>query len=284
MSSQSAEPSFHLTDEGRLVARLADLAFLALPARDRGLRVAYATGLELAPERWTRQDFCGLGRLVDGEAGFRAYVEERAEHRRQLAGLARRDIMARAETPWGTSQVLRLYADGVVSYSTAGHGGFHLDPAQNALVDELWRNAEGWYEEDCEWAKVAATFPELFTSYERASADELLRHSEPDAYERIHELVLAPGQSRVKDERQFRRDHATDWIVISAINSTFHPGFVECVATPGGERTVKDERRYLVPSGEYEIGPFGFVIDPLRHAAYDGPSDFIMWRREHPER
>lgn len=144
MSSQSAEPSFHLTDEGRLVARLADLAFLALPARDRGLRVAYATGLELAPERWTRQDFCGLGRLVDGEAGFRAYVEERAEHRRQLAGLARRDIMARAETPWGTSQVLRLYADGVVSYSTAGHGGFHLDPAQNALVDELWRNAEGW--------------------------------------------------------------------------------------------------------------------------------------------
>ena len=124
----------------------------------------------------------------------------------------------------------------------------------------------------------------MFTSYERASADESLRHSEPDAYERIHELVLAPGQSRVKDERQFRRDHATDWIVISAINSTFHPGFVECVATPGGERTVKDERRYLVPSGEYEIGPFGFVIDPLRHAAYDGPSDFIMWRREHPER
>jgi hypothetical protein len=284
MSSQSTEPTFHRTEEGRLVARLANLAFLALPTRDRSLRVAYATGLKSPPERWTRQDFYGLGRLVDGEAGFRAYVEERAEHRRQLAGLAQRDIMARAETPWGTSQYLRLDADGVVSYSTAGHGGFHLDPAHNALVDELWRIADGWYEEDCEWAKVAATFPELFSSYERACADETLRHSEPDVYERIHGVVLGPGQSRVKDERQFRRDHAADWIVISAINSTSRPGFVECVATLGGDRSSRDGRRYLVPSGEYEIGPFGFVIDPLRHAAYDGPSDFIGWRREHPQR
>ena len=91
---------------------------------------------------------------------------------------------------------------------------------RNVLVDEAWRNADGWYEEDSEWAKVAATFPELFTSYERACADETLRHSEPDAYERIHGVVLGPGQSRVKDERQFRSDHAADWIVISAINSS----------------------------------------------------------------
>ena len=50
-----------------------------------------------------------------------------------------------------------------------------------------------------------------------------------------------------------------------------------------GERGLADERRFLVASAEYEIGPFGFVIDPLRHAAYDGPSDFIGWRREHAE-
>ncbi len=139
-------------------------------------------------------------------------------------------------------------------------------------------------QEDSEWAKVAAAFPEMFTSYERACADESLRHSEPDAYERIHGVVLGPGQSRVKDERQFRSDHAADWIVISAINSTQRPGFVECVATLGGDRSSRNERRYLVPAGEYEIGPFGFVIDSLRHAAYDGPSSFLGWRREHPQR
>jgi hypothetical protein len=284
MSSQSTEASFHRTHEGRLAGRVANLAFLALPAGDQSFRVAYSSGLEKPPERWTRQDFYGLSRLVDGEAGFRAYVEERAEHRRQLAGLARRDIRGHAETPWGTAQHSRLYADGVVSHSTADHGGFHLDPVRNVLVDEAWRNADGWYEEDCEWAKVAATFPEMFTSYERACADETLRHSEPDAYERIHGVVLGPGKSRVKDERQFRSDHAADWIVISAINSTQRPGFVECVATLGGDRSSRNERRYLVPSGEYEIGPFGFVIDPTRHAAYDGPSSFLGWRREHPQR
>jgi hypothetical protein len=283
MSSQSTEASFHRTYEGRLAARVANLAFLALPAGDQSLRVAYSSGLGKPPERWTRQDFYGLSRLVDGEAGFRAYVEERAEHRRQLAGLGRRDITSDAETPWGTAQHSRLYGDGVLSHSTADHGGFYLDPVRNILVDEAWRNADGWYEEDSEWAKVAATFPELFTSYERACADETLRHSEPDAYERIHGVVLGPGHSRVKDERQFRSDHAADWIVISAINSTQHPGFVECVATLGGDRRSRSERHYLVPSGEYEVGPFGFVIDPLRHAAYDGPSSFLGWRPEHPQ-
>ena len=37
------------------------------------------------------------------------------------------------------------------------------------------------------------------------------------------------------------------------------------------------ERRFLVPSGEYEAGRFGFVIDPDRHQVYGGPSDFVGW-------
>ena len=36
------------------------------------------------------------------------------------------------------------------------------------------------------------------------------------------------------------------------------------------------ERRFLVPSAEYNVGRFGFVIDPDRHAAYDGPSSFMV--------
>lgn len=284
-AGQLTQASFHRTFEGKLAARVADLAFLALASGEQGfsgqgLRVAYASGLKSPPERWTRQEFFGLSRLVDGEAGFRGFVEEQAEHIRQLAELPRREVTTHAATPWGTAQHSRIYGDGVISHSTAGHGGFHLDIVRNALVDQAWRNADGWYEEDSEWAKVAATFPAMFTSFERKCADETLRHAEPDAYEAIHNVNLAPGQSRAKDERQFRIDHAADWIVISAINSSHNPGLVECVATLGGDRGSQAERRYLVPSSEYEIGPFGFVIDPLRHAAYDGPSDFLGWRRE----
>ena len=71
-----------------------------------------------------------------------------------------------------------------------------------------------------------------------------------------------PGNPGLRTSASFDSDHAADWIVISAINSTQRPGFVECVATLGGDRSSRNERRYLVPSGEYEIGPFGFVIDP----------------------
>jgi len=28
----------------------------------------------------------------------------------------------------------------------------------------------------------------------------------------------------------------------------------------------------------YEVGRFGFVIDPNRHQVYGGPSDFVGWQ------
>ena len=283
MSSQPIQASFYRTAEGRLAARVADIAFLALPTKREGFSVVHALRLASPPERWTPSDFFSSGPHVDDEAGFRAHVEERAEHYRQLVVLNRRDVKIRATTPWGPAQQSRIYAEGVIAHCTAGHGGFHLDGTRNALVDRRWRDRDGWYEEDSQWAIVAATFPELFTLWERASAYDTLRHSEPDAIEAIHGVVLKPGQSRVKDERRFKRDHAADWIVVAAITSGHRAGFVECVATLGGDRCSRAERRYLVPSAEYEIGPFGFVIDPLKHAVYDGPSDFLGWRREHPE-
>jgi hypothetical protein len=91
--------------------------------------------------------------------------------------------------------------------------------------------------------------------------------------------MLAPGESRTKDQRAFEAEHASDWIVVSAITSDQQKGFVECVATPGGKRGAgTEERRFLVPAAEYEIGRFGFVIDTKRHAVYAGPSSFIGWQ------
>jgi hypothetical protein len=91
--------------------------------------------------------------------------------------------------------------------------------------------------------------------------------------------VLQPGESHEKDRRAFEREHAGHWIVTSAITSKHEPGFVEVVATLGGKRGPgTEERRFLVPSDEYGIGRFGFVIDEARHQIYGGPSDFAGWR------
>lgn len=136
------------------------------------------------------------------------------------------------------------------------------------------------YKEDCEWAAVALAFPHLFTGYERRCADEMIRNWQPEAWEAINGRPLAAGESFRKDQCTFERKHVDDWIVISAMRSDHRPGMTEVIATMGGTRDHRaEERRFLVPSGEYAPGRFGFVIDPDRHAAYDGPSSFATWNR-----
>lgn len=268
--------TFQRTRAGLLAARAGDLAFLAVPARRGGFSVASAHGLPNPPEEWQAAQFWAIHRAVADEDAFRIHVSELAEHRRDVARLDRRETAAGASTPWGVAQLSRVYAPGIVRHATAGHGGFGIHPEQNALVPAPYRNDGGWYEEDIEWAKVAAAFPDLFTSYERACADRTLRDAEPDAYEAVNGIVLEPGASHTKDARRFAREHAQDWIVISAINSRRHPGLVECVATRGGERRPgSEERRFLVDAAIYGVGPFGFVIDEDRDRPFEGPSSFV---------
>ncbi len=118
----------------------------------------------------------------------------------------------------------------------------------------------------CRWLQD----PALFTGYERCLADETLRNHWPDAWEAVHGRSLQPGESRARDRQIFERQHAADWIAISAVTSDRLPGFVETTATPGGQRGPGvDRRRFLVPSVEYEPGLFGFVVDPTRHRTPD---------------
>src|SRR3546814_21104401 len=84
--------------------------------------------------------------------------------------LVRRGFRQRLSTPWGLAQSSEIYANGVVFHSTASHGGIKLDRARNMAMPGVLRVAGGWYEEDCEWAKVAIGFPDLFTDYERCHA------------------------------------------------------------------------------------------------------------------
>lgn len=269
---------FTRTHDGLLVAKVRDNAFAMMPATNGRHYLASARLLSRPMEEWSRADFYGHGGELADEAAFRARVHENAEHQRQRATLGRREIRTGANTPWGASQCATVYADGVISHSTAGHGGFHLDAAHNAKVHHALRARGGWYEEDCAWAAVAQALPELFTDYERRCADQTIRDWYPDAWETIHGRPLLPGESYEKDRQAFERDHASDWIVISAIRSDHHRGMTECVATLGGDRRAAEQRRYLVASDEYHVGRFGFVINEVRHRLYGGPSNFVGWR------
>lgn len=271
--------SFGRSADGMLVALAGDHAFAMAPARDGRHYLVTGWRIRRAMAEWTRDDFYGhSGKLADEDA-FRAKVHEQAEHAQEKLALGRREIRSTASTPWGPSQGATVFAEGVTFHSTAGHGGFHLSVERNAKVHPLLRAADGFYEEDECWAIVAITFPHLFTAFERRCAERSVKDSFPDAWESITGTLLQPGESRRKDERAFYRNHAGDWIVISAIRSDQHPGFTEVVATRGGKRERgADERRFLVPSGEYSVGRFGFVIDEARHRVYDGPSSFIGWR------
>jgi hypothetical protein len=266
---------FGRSADGFPVARVGDLAFAMLPGQNSPF-LASAWRVERSLHELKRDDFYSRYGHIENEAAFRARMIEQAEHRRELAMLSRKVTRIACPTPWGPSQSATVHAEGIVEHSTASHGGFQLSTERNARVHPLMRSEAGFYEEDCDWAIVAITFPDLFTAYERRCAEKTLKDWSPEAWEAIFGTILAPGESHEKDKRLFHIAHETDWIVIAAITSSHRLGFVECVATIGGSRSHHaEERRFLVGRDDYETGRFGFVIDPERHTAYDGPSDFI---------
>jgi len=270
---------FGTSADGFPVARIGEilLGLISNGSGDFFLASAWRFTKPLAEAR--RHHFYRHDGRVDNEAAFRLRAIETAEHMAKLSALARVQTRIVASTPWGGSQLAMIYAEGIVSHSTSGHGGFHLSSDRNSLVYASVRNAGGWYEEDCGWAIVALTFPDMFTGYERRCAEEIARNTFPAFWEKLRGRQLEPGESRSKDRATFERAHVDDWIVISAITSSHHKGMIEVVATRGGKREFnQEERRFLVPDVEYsKRGSFGFVIDLQVHAVYEGPSSFLGW-------
>jgi hypothetical protein len=274
------DAEFGTSVENFPAARVGDTVYAMVPGRGNAFFLASAWRINRPLGELRRGDFYGHGGTLPDEAAFRAKVLEQAEHAKELRTLNRREFHSRETTPWGLSQGATAYAEGVVFHSAASHGGFHLSEERNTLVDHRLLRHNGWYEEDAEWAIVALTFPNLFTSLERRSADQTVKDTWPDAWEAIKGTILEPGQSFEKDRRAFHNRHAEDWIVVSAIRSDHHPGYVETIATRAGTRGPSvEERRFLVPIADYDPRRFGFVIDPMQHGVYDGPSSFVGWRR-----
>lgn len=173
-------------------------------------------------------------------------------------------------TPWGAAQYSEQYARGIMSYGTAGHGGIHLSPTRNMVVPEYMRAADGWYEEDCEWAIAATVYPEAWVKV-HGSEDILkiikatLINYYPDFYEKFYGVEVLEGQSTTRDKELFQERNKNNYIVISAIGTD---DGVDVTATIGGTYTYEtgEERTFLIDAEEYRNrSNNGFVIDLNRH-------------------
>lgn len=102
-------------------------------------------------------------------------------------GMTRYDVST--STPWGTAQSARQFGVGIVQYSTASHGGFHVSDGLLRKMDEDMRGDAyapcGWFEEDCAWSLVALSFPERFSLQARLAALDTARHYYPQQFERL---------------------------------------------------------------------------------------------------
>lgn len=159
-------------------------------------------------------------------------------------------------TPWGAADTGYKYATGVNFYNTPGHGGFKLSDSRNAEVPVPFQRVNGWYEEDCDWAAVAYTFPELFPREQVANAIDSLRNWYPHQWQQVTGETVTAEQSTVVAEQEFKARHADDQIVVAAIGSN--------TPTYGFDRDgnrICDELVQEVIDGTSSLHPAGEPID-----------------------
>lgn len=189
-------------------------------------------------------------------------------------------VYERVYTPWGQPDTMTRYAEGIASYSTPGHGGFKVSSDLNRKIPEFMRCAGGWYEEDCEWSKVAVVFPDAFSPDTVKEARESFRNWFPDEYEKFYGVKLKKGESWKRDEHLFHEENRGRLIGIAAWgdwHKTVPEGMVGVCAVYGPKAETRrysesDEHYFLVPEEEYEKrGRYGFVFeDPSRYQKW-GP-------------
>ena len=119
-------------------------------------------------------------------------------------------ILMAISTPWGISQTISVLAPGIREVTTASHGGIKLDSERNAMMPDYLRREDGWYEEDCEWARVACIFPQAFRVKDNAYAFDCLKHYCPIGYTKLTGIKLG-----INDSSAFRysRDAWADYQV-----------------------------------------------------------------------
>jgi len=81
-------------------------------------------------------------------------------------------------SPWGKIDSVTTPFRGIHIVSTSGHGGIKLSNVWNNQTPEVFRNKNGWYEEDCEAYIPMYFFPGYFSLYYEKGMYEMKQISE----------------------------------------------------------------------------------------------------------
>jgi len=104
----------------------------------------------------------------------------------------------RKSTPWGEAQDAEEMAPGIISYSTASHGGIWIDKKHQKQLEKYtinnWLESSQWWEEDCDWV-----IPYLVFSFEiqehgkaykfienLATAHSIAKSQHPEFYKQLN--------------------------------------------------------------------------------------------------
>lgn len=159
-------------------------------------------------------------------------------------------------TPWGIADYVKDVAgDGtVLIVSTSSHGGIGVHTSRampayfrsQALTSGEWL----WFEEDCDWAIAALSFPDLFPK-DQDNAKQTLCNWHPDVYAEHFGQLPTAAQSLKVAERE-RDERLKDKFTVSSGHSdsswNIPKGFVYA---SGWRRADGAKQGFLVPKDKY---------------------------------
>jgi hypothetical protein len=164
-------------------------------------------------------------------------------------------------SPWGKVQDAWVKGEGIVSVSCAGHGGVKVSAKQNKRIPESVRKADGWYEEDVEWAIVALCFPEAYPDPEhQKQAKCTVADYYPEALEQLTGEKPTLANSRKLREEEFKKTTNDKFVVKTAWGLL--PGIpAGKVKTLAVRKSDNLSQYYLVDTEDYyRQSVFGYVI------------------------
>lgn len=198
-------------------------------------------------------------------------------------------------SPWGQIDCATQIAPGIIRVSTPSHGGIWVAPELRRRIDSRWlERASAWFEEDCEWAIVAHSFPEEFGRFHDADrkargagytgdevlamADRSLRAWMPDAYELITGQRVEAGQSRSRDALKFAQEHP-DGLWLGGAFGDWHglvpKGLIGAYADVGNAATIRNNG-----GGEPGCGGPAQVTILVTEVEYNAARDRHGWLGE----
>lgn len=181
-----------------------------------------------------------------------------------------------ASSPWGAVQYGSVLADGIISVSTAGHGGVRISVERlRQMPPALRLGRHRWFEEDCDAALVALAFADdlKLDDRRRENAARSVADYFPAKWEAHFGRTLEPGQSYTRDHETFKTTHADRMVANGATGDWHHDvpdGMVGVTAT---RRSDGATGRFLVSADRYAArSKFGYVIDETLDRVWAEPA------------